>query len=300
MRNLTIKRRWALPAAFMKARVYIEDSESGDVTIRDHVCSWLGEIENGKEKTFEIPNEETRIFVIYDFVSMNFCVDMKKIPAGDDDVRVSGVCKLSLINSNPFRFDGDVDDEVIAVRTGGSKKGRMKTPGAVLVICVIAAFVFLGIIMGIDAIEKNTPSDFAFDGVRITLNKTFNVEDNPNFEGILYSSSSGVAVYIERDKFDNFTSYKDFDKLTVEEYAELIAEINEIENEPKTKNGIVWLENETTNSNGKKEIEFISFFKTEDSFWIVEFDIPENRVEKHSADIEKWAASVRFDNVKNQ
>ena len=224
MRNLTIKRRWALPAGFMKARVYIEDSESGDVTIRDHVCSWLGEIENGKEKTFEIPNEETRIFVIYDFVSMNYCVDIKKIPAGDDDVRVSGVCKLSLINGNPFRFDGDVDDEVIAVRTGGSKKGRMKTPGAMLVICVIAAFVFLGIIMGIDAIKKNIPSDFAFDGVRITLNKTFNVEDNPNFEGVLYSSLSGVSVYIERDKFENNTSYKDFDKLTAEEYAELIAE----------------------------------------------------------------------------
>lgn len=296
MRELTIKRRRAFAASFMVANVYIQDSESGDLTIRGYSCRFLGNLKNGEEKTFDIPSEETRIFVIYDYMSMEFCVDMKKIPAGEENVRVSGVCKFNIGSRNAFRFDGDIDDEVAAVRTGGSKKGIMKTPGMVLIICVIIGVLSTAVLMGIDAIDKNTPKRFAFDGIEITLNRSFNVFDNPNFVGGLSSTSIGVAVYIERDRFDEMKSYTNPDKMTVEEYAELIVELSEMEDTPETKNGVVWVANETINkSNGKEIIEFIAFYKSDDSFWIVEFDVLKNRAEKYSDEIEKWADSVRFE-----
>ena len=293
MRNLILKRRKSLTGCLMTAQVYIQDPESDDMPIRGYSCRRLGEIKNGEEKTFEIPNDEARIFVIYDYFSKEFCVDMKKIPAGDEDVRVSGACKFSITKGNPFRFDGDADEEVVAVRTGGSRKGKITT-GMAAIIGVFLGLAFFVTIFIIGTVKTNTPKVFSFDGVEITLSGEFKERENPNFVGV--ASSSGVAVYIERDRFDEVDYYERFKDLTVEEYAALVAGINEIDKTPETKNGIVWVENETVNrSNGKELVEYLAFYKTDDSFWIVEFDVLKTKTGLYGDDVLKWAQSVRFE-----
>ncbi len=105
MRNLIIKRNKSFAGCFGKVRVYIEDLRAGELNIKGCPCRKLGELKNGEEKTFPIDNAQTKVFVIGDAATRDFCMDWKSIPAGEQDVRLSGKNSFDPQNGNPFAFD---------------------------------------------------------------------------------------------------------------------------------------------------------------------------------------------------
>lgn len=104
MRNLTIKREKSFVASLMSVSIYIEDQENKEITINNIPCRSLGYLKNNSEETFSIPNEEVKIIAIIDTLSKEFCNDKITIPAGDDDVSISGKNKFSPFKGNPFIF----------------------------------------------------------------------------------------------------------------------------------------------------------------------------------------------------
>ena len=105
MRNLIIRRNKSLAGCLGKVRVYIEDAENGELNIRGSLCRKLGELKNGEEKSFTISDAAVGVYVIADAITRDFCGDMKRIPAGEADVHLSGKNRFDPQNGNPFAFD---------------------------------------------------------------------------------------------------------------------------------------------------------------------------------------------------
>ena len=138
MRNLTITRRKSIAGCAMKVQVYIKDEVAGDLMINNVPCRKLGDLKNKEEKTFCIGTEETVLFVIVDKLSRNLCNDCYTIPAGEEDVALSGRNQFNPFAGNPFCFDGNNDPE--------SKKRRNKSKW--LFVLIVCACVIGGLFVG--------------------------------------------------------------------------------------------------------------------------------------------------------
>lgn len=110
MRSLTIVRKRALASMFDKTWFYIEDEEHGKRSIDCIRCSLFCELKNGKSFTGEIPEGELRLFAVSgDFKGIDspngyasvHCV----IPAGEENVTVTGRRKLNPAYANSFQFE---------------------------------------------------------------------------------------------------------------------------------------------------------------------------------------------------
>ena len=104
MRMLTIKRNKSFAGFLGKVQVYIADA-NGELEIGGQLCCKLGDLKNGEEKTFTIDNTETTVYVIGDASTKDFCVDHKAIPAGTEEIRLTGKLHLDPQRGNPFVFD---------------------------------------------------------------------------------------------------------------------------------------------------------------------------------------------------
>ena len=116
MRNLTITRTKSFVASLGKMKVYIEDPDAGEITIQGVPCRKLGTLKNGETATFPISDLAAKVFVIADTMSRSFSNDYYPIPAGTEDVTLSGKNKYNPGAGNPFRFDGVTDPDALANR----------------------------------------------------------------------------------------------------------------------------------------------------------------------------------------
>ncbi len=121
MRNLTVIRRKAFAGCLVKVKIYIEDP-NGDTEINGTKCRLLGKLKNNERATYEIGNENLKLFAIYDKFSKGYCNDFYQIPEGETDYYVSGICKFSPFIGNPFLFDGVNEEEALTNRSKNSKK----------------------------------------------------------------------------------------------------------------------------------------------------------------------------------
>lgn len=130
MRNLTVKREKSFVACLITMKVFAEDKEHGETVIDGTPCRRIGELKNGEEKTFPIGEDDVKIFVIADELSKSFCFDCYALPAGSEDVFLSGRNRFSLSSGNSFRFDNNDSAE-----SRRKKSGHRGT--AVMIISVI-------------------------------------------------------------------------------------------------------------------------------------------------------------------
>lgn len=136
MRNVIIKRNKSFVGCLSKLKVYIEDYTYGETKIGGVPCRKLGTLKNGEEKAFLIPDNASKIFVIADSLSKNFCNEFYNLPEGQYDIYLSGQCRYNPASGNAFRFDGVTDESVIKNRKKGTKIGIV-----VLILAIIVGFI---------------------------------------------------------------------------------------------------------------------------------------------------------------
>ncbi|MBQ9107184.1 MAG: tyrosine-protein phosphatase [Clostridia bacterium] len=116
MRALTIKRKKSIVSDHVPALVYIEDA-AGSVLINNVPCRNLGKIKNGEEKTFQISNDDLRVFVIAEnSLYPNSCDDFFPIPKGTEDLYATGNFFYNPENDTVFLFDDYSLEAVMARR----------------------------------------------------------------------------------------------------------------------------------------------------------------------------------------
>lgn len=288
MRNLTIKREKSFVGCLVKANVYVHDELTGDTKINGDKCYKLGSLKNGEEKTFTIGDDETKIYVVADKLSMKLTNEVCYIPAGFENVYLMGECKYNPLGGNNFRFHGMTDPRVLANRKKSTKKF-----GVFFALCIIVGIV-LGFFSGYDAPvygKDGEPYKFVDEsGVIITLTDTFEKMYTEN-TAFTYGTNDAV-VFGHKAEFSASEGLEDY---TLEEYAEESIKFNELDAEVKKENGITYyLYKMYVDNEGAQYYYFAAFYKTEDAFWTITFAIDEAQYEEYEPLFFEWANSVMF------
>lgn len=284
MRNLTIKRVKKYTASLMKMKVYIEDPVCAEMLINNVPCRKLGDLKNGEEKTFQIGEGEAKVFVIADKLSKNICNEFVQIPAGTEDVYLSGRNHLNPMAGNPFRFDGFVTEEVLQNR----KKGTRKT---VIVMCAaVVVGLIIGIISGFSSASNKPekPEPFSAEGMNITLTDAFEQAEYDGYTACF--ESDRVAVFALKEEFSLLEGFSEY---TLDDYAELVFSVNAMDSTVKKVDGLTCFEYTAVISD-ETVVYYAFLYKADDAFWMINFAVPEEDSAEYYDKIVEWAKSVDF------
>ncbi|MBQ3101143.1 MAG: hypothetical protein IJC50_09145 [Clostridia bacterium] len=283
MRNLTIKRTKSFVACLAKMKVYIEDPISGDLVINGVSCRKLGNLKNGEEKIFQIGDAEAKVFVIADKLSKNICNEFWQIPAGVEDVYLTGKNKYNPMTGNAFRFDGAASAEVLQNR----KKSNRKS------IIVMCAAIVIGVIVGwvsaLNLFSSESDKVFSADNMCVTLTDAFEYAEYDGYTAAFESQK--VALFALKEEFAWVEGFSDY---TLDEYAELVFAANGENYELKKENGLSWFEYTETVSSGNVYDYYAFLYKSHDAFWMLNFAVSVEDSDKYEAKILEWAKSVEF------
>lgn len=284
MRNLTITRTKSFVACLVKMKVYIEDAMAGELTINGVSCRKLGILKNGETATFSIGDQAARVFVIADKASRNFSNDYYTIPAGTEDIVLTGKNHFNPGAGNAFLFDGVTDPEILANRKKGSRKG--------IVILVVAAL--LGFLVGFlptaSRVRTVQPKEFSAAGMTITLNTEFK---EASYQGYTQCyETRTIAVFALKEEFTLMAGLEDY---TLEEYGALVLQSNGMDlSELEYENGVYYFDFTALGGDGNENYYFATLHKGNDAFWLIQFATPVTNQEKVQDDFFEWAASVTF------
>ena len=288
MRNLTIKRTKSFVGCAVKMKVYIEDPNSQEIIIRNIPCRKIGDLKNGEEKTFQITEEAAKVFVIADKLSKDYCNEFYQLSPGQEDVSLSGKNKYNPANGNAFLFDNNTNAEALQNRKKGTKKGIVILCVAAIVGAIVGYVSTTGLLAG----GSNDPKTFTANGMSITLTKAFKETQMQGFTNCY--DSADVAVFALKEEF---TLMEGFEKYTLEQYADLVIQNNNLsEAVVKKENGLTGFQHEWVNPDTQDTCRYISFvYKTEDAFWLVQFATLKENADARMEDITQWAKTVTFD-----
>lgn len=288
MRKLTVKRTKSFVGCLAKVRVYVENPSSGDFTINNTLCSKLGELKNGEEKTFLIEEHALKVFVIADKLSKDFCNEFYQLSDGQEDVFLSGQNRFNPAIGNAFRFDNNEGDAASTNRRRGTRKG--------LIILILA--VIVGAVVGFlitNSFFSKTPKEkvFSSNGMNITLSEEFKETTVKNYT--VAFDSKKVAVFALKEPFTLIDGFEDY---TLDQYADLVIQSNGLSpSQKKTDNGLIWFEYDFDNPENNNTYRYSTYvYKANDAFWIVQFATLKSNFEKVSQEIAEWAKSVTFSN----
>ena len=270
----------------VKMKVYIEDPMQPELEINGVPCRKLGELKNGAQQTFQVGDEAAKLFVIAGKTSKNYCNDFVQLPQGCEDLFFSGQNEMNTASGNAFRFDCN-DPETVQNRKQGKKKGW-----TVLIIAMLIG-ALVGAVVPRLLREKaaSEPKTFTVQGMSITLTKEFEESAHRGYT-FVYEGEDVICVGL-RESFDIAEGFGD---LSVREYGELVLEANELtDSELKEKDGLLYFEYDNYDEESKLGYHFFSYlFKSEDSFWMIQFSTLQNKADDCEADILKWVKTVEF------
>ena len=284
MRNLTITRNKTFVGCLGKMKVYVEDPIMGDTTIGTARCRRLGDLKNGETKTFSIDENETRIFVIADSLSKSYCNEFCTVPAGSNDVFLTGQNRYNPANGHAFQFDGQTDEAVLQNRRKNTKRG----------IIILVAAVVVGFIIGflISYFERPDPKTFTLDiGAQITLTDEFEIDEEDEDYVSLASYDTLVSFY--RFDFED-TLLPGFADQDEKEFGEFWMGILEMDDVEVKSHGENWYFEYKETSEGD-ELYFLNvMLKGEDAFWVVEFICFADEKGEWIDEFWKWTDSVEL------
>lgn len=255
MRKLTITRNKAFTASLATMKVYIEDPDSQELEIQGVPCRKLGVLKNGETKTFEIRESAAKVYVIGDKLSRNYANDFVQIPAGTEDITLSGKNHYNPAGGNPFYFDGHATEEVLA-----NRKRNKKTGWVIIIVSAIVGLA-IGLLQNLPAAAK--PKDFSVDGMTVTLTDKFRSVEEEGFNAC-YGTDKQVVLVIKED----FSLFEGAADLTKAEYAQLTIDAYSLSETAKVqeKDGLTYFEYQANTYHYLAVV-----YKSQDAFWLIQF-----------------------------
>lgn len=289
MRRLWIHRRKANAACLAKMKVYIEDPE-GDTLINSFSCRKLGDLKNGEKVSFPIGEEARRVFVVADSLSRNLYNEFAEIPAGEEDVILSGRNVLEPFSGNPFRFDHAAGDAVLENRQRVSRRGSRIMIAAVLV------GILTGIVVGIAAASAGLsmtvgPKTFQVQELGITLTEEFEEVSVPGYAACFTSGETAVFVLREEPQKELFG------ELSLDAYGAMILANNGLGEgvQLQKEEGLTTFQCRMTAPDSEEEYDYYcGLFRSEGAYWLVQITTTAQQPEERSPLFLQWLKSVRF------
>lgn len=263
MRKLTVRRQKTFVACLGTLQIFISDSAS-DRSLLDTPVRLLCSLKNGEEATVEVPEEAFSLFAAFDSVSADYCVDAAQIPAGTEDVTVSGKCRFNPWIGNPFRFDGgETPEKVLKAR----KKQTLRM--AIVSAVVFAACFCLSwlAVRGFGSGSSRKEKVFEVNGLSLTLDGTFSVEELSEDEANIDSKNEWIYTAVFRP-----SELGDSDVKSAEDLIRALLDFSQftVPTGFATENGMTYLEIEYE-SDGYKYSSFITALQGNDCWYYLEF-----------------------------
>ena len=276
MRNLTVSRAKSFVGILAKTKLYVEDHASEEIVINGTPCRKLGELKNGEQAT--------KVFVIADTLSRNFCNDCYQLPDGAEDVALSGKNRYNLGSGNAFRFDNNDSEESQARRKKGNRTGWLILAAALLIGVVIGLLPHLGLFN-----KSPDAKTFTAEQMSITLTEDFQKSEIEGFT-VSYTSEK-VAVFALKNPF---SLIEDFEAYTPQQYADAALQANGLTAaETKTADGLTYFEYERPIDDDNGLYHFFAYvYKADDAFWLIQFATPAKGANELAPQITEWAKSV--------
>ena len=290
MRTLTLTRRKSFIGSLGRYFIYIKDPQ-GSEFICGTACTKLGALKNGETVSFEIPDGECSVYVGAGSVSRDFNCDLAIVPAGSENVALTGVSRFNPVSGNPFRFDGEPSEQAQQLRKQSQKRAwNFLIP--ILIGSAIAGLV-AGVAAGTAAAKKHAaPKDFTVQNMTITLNENFSVEQMEGSEE--WIASDHVGVYTVRDAFAEYEGLEDW---TLQEYAATCFADEEDPHPVLLTDGNLRYYAYDVDLGDEGSYSYTAYvFKTQDAFWLVQFVTETSEASRYASDIRAWAQSVVFGN----
>lgn len=130
---------------------------------------------------------------------------------------------------------------------------------------------------------------FDLDGLKIRLPKGF--ELNTSYENILLEAWYSYIVVIR----EPLRSHPDLPAMTLEQYAQTLKDMVDPSAKLQWVDGILSHKYEMTVADGAVYYYWITFFKTETDFWILQFVCDAREADKYQIRFLQWAKSIEFD-----
>ncbi|MBE6978010.1 MAG: hypothetical protein E7438_05145 [Ruminococcaceae bacterium] len=293
MRNLTIRRAKTFVASMAAMNVYIEDPMANDLVIHGIPCRKLGKLRNGQEVTFPISDAPAQVFVIADKLSKGFCNEFYPLPAGTEDIVLTGKNHFNPAAGNAFRFDGVTDPAVLANRKKSSTKGLIVML-VTFAICFTLSFaaVFAALFAFDWFFSDPEPKQFAVDDMRITLTDDFIKYPDKSHTAVYTNKKGGqITVMILQEEF---SLAEGFDRYTAQDYGRMVIANNDLDTPVFYEDGIVFFEYDGISGNTTYHY-VATVFKGPDAFWLIQFGTKQEDAAEFREQIFQWAQSVTFE-----
>ena len=288
MRNLIIKRTKSFVGCLSKMKIYIEDPTSNEIIINNTPCRKIGDLKNGEEKTFQITEQESKVFVIGDKSTKEYCCEYYQLPDSSDDIVLSGKNKFNPAAGNAFRFDNNESQGIDEYRKQGVHKGVL-----ILIIAVVIGAI-AGFLTTSELFLNKTPDvkNFSSNGMTIALTDEFTEVDVVNFTAAY--ESENVFVFALKEAFTLFDGFGDN---TIEQYTDLVIESNSLDSvQTKTDDGLTLFEYTYTLPETNDVYKYFAYtYKANDAFWLIQFAVLNESADEYAQQITEWANSVEFD-----
>ena len=291
MRYLTVKRNKTFVGCACKLKVYVEDAASAEIQINDVGCRKLGELKNGEEKTFEISEDAAKVYVIADQLSKSYCNEYYQLPAGQEDIALAGQCKFNPATGNAFRFEGNNSAEVLANRKKSTAKGAIVLTISLLLGLICGTVLGMALFAGPFILRDK---EFSAEGMSITLTNEFRRTEYEGYVAAYHSREIFVAVF--KESFDSASVLENY---SVEQYLQEMIEYNQDKLGPvsvQEADGLTGFVSKGDDPDTKKPCHYYYYcYKSEDAFWLIQFAVHEENVEKYEQNLIDWAKSVKFE-----
>ena len=288
MRNLTVLRKKTFVASLTSMKVYIEDQDSGELTINNVPCRKLGELKNGEEQTFSIDEKALKVFVIAGLASKDYCYDVYQLDEGQEDVHLSGQNEMNAGTGNAFRFDNNHSEYSQIAKRKGSKIGLIVFITFVLLGAVIGALIGTGILIKKAPVETK----FSSNGITITLTSDFQKVKTDN---LVTLGTKEVVVMANKETFSGSSG---LENVSVDQYYDALLKnikgADAIEDKKSDEGRYVLYD--FTNPETNDTYRYYTFvYKTDDAFWIVQFASLTKYSDKYSKQFLEWAKQIEFE-----
>ncbi len=284
MRKLTVIRRKTFTMAH---RFYVAvGDENGTLKINGARCRILGRLANGGEASFEIPEDETRVYVFESKHSREYTYDMFTVPAGSEDVVLEGQSYINPATGSSFLFDGNDTPETGERRSKNAKKAvkslvRFQVLGVVTGVLII---VLVAVIASVALRAK--PRTFTIKGASITLTDDFSLKEDLSTEYLDYLvSKRAICLFLKADE----NKIRTYDQAVKE-----LASGKEVKNlKHGTEDGLRYFTYNFYDEAGGNLLAMYFVYDFKDGIYVAAFMTPETGAEKMTPSFIKWAKTAK-------
>ncbi len=294
MRQVTIKRQASVNGFFQSLCLYVEDAEQGTDEVCGVRCRKLFNIKSGEERSFEIGDDDVRIFAVEGQSVDESTVTEYPIAAGNDDLFIGA--KYQSVGKTvrfKFLFCITVSNRFSIDRARAKKKKLIIAFSTVLclAIAIFLCFQFRSCLLP----ASMRPIDFEVEEMTITLTKSFVVDerDNSNYYTKSFLSMDCWVGAI-REGYDEYPSLED---VSTYEYCEMIKSANgNTTSKIEARDELTYFVFESYISQSKTtHTVYLFAYKSDNAMWFIQFATLKQDVEKWEDYFFEWAESVRFD-----